>query len=34
LRIPLADAGDAGTPGVPGESDPAAILPFPGKRAA
>ncbi|MFO0801282.1 MAG: HAMP domain-containing sensor histidine kinase [Gemmataceae bacterium] len=34
VRIPLADAGDMGTPGVPGESDPAAILPFPGKRAA
>jgi hypothetical protein len=33
VRVPLADAG-ATAPGVPGETDPAAILPFPGKRAA
>ena len=34
VRVPLTDAGAASPPGLPGESDPAAILPFPGKRAA
>ena len=37
VRVPLADAGAAelpAAPSIPGESDPAAILPFPGKRAA
>ncbi len=34
VRIPLVDARAGDRPPVPGESDPAAILPFPGKRAA
>jgi signal transduction histidine kinase len=34
VRVPLADSGAASEPGHPGETDPAAILPFPGKRAA
>ena len=37
VRVPLADAGAQDTPAAPstpGETDPAAILPFPGKRAA
>ena len=34
VRIPLAETAPPGANGTPGDTDPAAILPFPGKRAA
>jgi two-component system NtrC family sensor kinase len=34
VRVPLTDAAAGSPPSIPGETDPAAILPFPGKRAA